>query len=234
MNNATIRLKVEQRLNKLSSKDYDNIQPWQIIEAFNKGVSNWCRRNLHGTNLSKAGDESNKVRIDDLEPLLKEIPLVMYKKDLHYISGTLPADYFEWKRISATAKKDCCEGVKKMMIYLAEEANVDILLRDENKKPDYSWGETFVTRAGGKIKVWTNNDFNIADARLVYYKQPRKIEIAGVSDPYTGTVSLADVECEFKDDLVELFIDECVKIISGSISNINVNQIADNAVEQNN
>ena len=36
MNNATIQLKVQQRLNKLASQDYDNIECWQIVEAFNK------------------------------------------------------------------------------------------------------------------------------------------------------------------------------------------------------
>ena len=37
MNNATIQLKIKQRLNKLDSSDYDNIEAWQLIEAFNKG-----------------------------------------------------------------------------------------------------------------------------------------------------------------------------------------------------
>ena len=34
---STILLKVQERLNKLASNDYDNIQNWQIVEAFNKG-----------------------------------------------------------------------------------------------------------------------------------------------------------------------------------------------------
>ena len=41
MNNGTILLKVQQRLNKLASSDYDNTEPWQIIEAFNKGTVSW-------------------------------------------------------------------------------------------------------------------------------------------------------------------------------------------------
>ena len=43
---STILLKVQERLNKLASNDYDNIQNWQIVEAFNKGQVDWCRRNL--------------------------------------------------------------------------------------------------------------------------------------------------------------------------------------------
>lgn len=233
MTNDTIQIKVKQRINKLASNDYDNIMPWQIVEAFNKGMSAWCRRNLQGTNMSKTGDEASKRRIDDLQILLTDKPLQMVKKDLYYQSPTLPSDYFEWKRISAYANKDCCDN-RKMVIYLAEEANVDELLRDHNKKPSFEWAETFATMLGNKIKIYTNNDFEIEKATLTYYRQPRKIQILGTSDPYTGVVSTAEVECEFKDDLVEIFIDECVKILAGDLEDVTANQIADNSVETNN
>ena len=49
--NATIEIKVKERLNKLSSNDYDNLECWQIIEAFNKAQVEWCRRQLHGYNI---------------------------------------------------------------------------------------------------------------------------------------------------------------------------------------
>lgn len=233
MTNDTIQIKVKQRINKLASNDYDNIMPWQIVEAFNKGMVAWCRRNLMGTNMSKTGDEASKRRIDDLQVLLIDKPLQMVKKDLYYQSPTIPADYLEWKRISAYANKDCCDK-RKMVIYLAEEANVDELLRDYNKKPSFEWGETFATVLGNKIKIYTNNDFDIETAVLTYYRQPRRIQIPGTSDPYTGQVSSTDVECEFKDDLVELFIDECVKILAGDLEDVTANQIADNSVETNN
>jgi hypothetical protein len=120
------------------------------------------------------------------------------------------------------------------MIYLAEEANVDEYLRDYSKKPSFDWAETFATVTGNKIKVYTNNDFEVEEATLIYYRQPRKIQILGTSDPYTGEVSTVNVECEFKDDLVELFIDECVKILAGDLEDVTANQIADNSVETNN
>jgi hypothetical protein len=233
MTNATIQIKVKQRINKLASNDYDNIAPWQIIEAFNKAQVNWCRRNLVGTNMSKTGDEASTRRIDDLQVLLSDKPMQMVKKDLYYQSPLLPEDYFQWKRLSSKAKKDCCDK-RHMMIYLAEEGNVDELLRDHNKKPNFEWAETFATVLGNRIKVYTNNEFELENTVLTYYRQPRKIKITGVSDPYTGTVSTADVECEFKDDLVELFIDECVKILAGDLEDVTANQIADNSVETNN
>jgi hypothetical protein len=234
MTNDTIQLKVKQRINKLASNDYDNIMPWQIIEAFNKAQIDWCRRNLQGTNLSKQGDESSKRRIDDLQILLTEEKLSMVKKETYYISSKLPADYFEFKRVSSKATTDCCPEKRALTVYLTEEANIDLTLKDVNKKPSFPWGETVCTFAGNKLKIYTNGEFDIVDAVLVYYKQPTKIQIKGISDPYTGQVSLVDVECEFKDDLVEILIDECVKILAGDLEDMTANQIAENSVEQNN
>lgn len=233
MNNETILIKVKQRINKLASNDYDNIETWQIIEAFNKGQVDWCRRNLAGTNLQKTGDEANKRRIDDLQVLLTDTKLSMVKKDLFFESTGLPKDYFEWKRVSSKAKSECCEA-RGMVIYLAQEANVDELLRDFNKQPSFDWGETFATINNNKVKIYTNNEFEVVDTYLTYYRQPKRIQILGISDPYTGLISTEEVASEFKDDVVELFIDECVKILAGDLEDLTANQLADKSVEQNN
>lgn len=234
MNNATIQLKIQQRLNKIASNDYDNIECWQIVEAFNKGQVAWCRRNLHGLNVKQTGDEQSKRRIDDLQILLTEEPIGLQKKDLYFESVDLPENYFEWKRISAKGGTDCCDDPKRLMIYLDAEANVDELLRDDIRKPSLPWGETFCTLKGNKIRIYTNNEFDVSSARLSYYRQPLRIEIAGCVDPYTQIQSLVDVECEFKDDIIELFIDEAAKILAGDIESINQQQVASQQVEGNN
>lgn len=235
MDNLTIILKIEERLNKLSSNDYDNIEKWQMVEAFNKAMTDWCRRQLHGTNLKQTGDEQSKRRIDDLQVLLRKEPLEMEKEDCYFGSNNWPKDYFEYKRVGFTGKTECCEK-NKFVTTLVEEANIDIILRDYLKKPSYAWGETIVTLMNNTVKIWTNNEFDIANANLTYYKQPTRIEIQGVSNPYSsdGAVSITDVECEFKDDIIELYIDETVKILSGDIENIASVQIADKSVESNN
>ena len=208
MQNATILLKIQQRLNKLASNDYDNIEPWQIIEAFNKGQVAWCRRQLHGMNTKQEGDEQSKRRIDDLQVILENSPLTLAKRDRFYESTGLPDNYFEWKRISGNATNDCCEKPRPMVIYLAEEANVDELLRDKMKQPSFESGETFCTLHNGKVSIYTNNEFDIPNATLYNYRQPRRIEIIGVTDPYTLTTSTVEVISEFKDDIVSMRVGE--------------------------
>jgi len=234
MNNNIIQLKIKQRLNKLASQDYDNLECWQIVEAFNKGQVSWCRRQLHGMNTKGEGDEQSKRRIDDLQILLTSIDIDFNKRELFVESDPLPENYFEWKRVSANAIDPCCDNPHPMVIYLAEEGNVDTLLRDDNKKPSFSWGETFCTLVNNTIRVYTNDEFTLQDGKLLYYRQPRRIEIQGCVDPYTQQTSTVDIECEFKDDIIELFIDEAVKILAGDLESINQQQIANTQVESNN
>jgi hypothetical protein len=75
MNNTTLQVKFKQRLNKIDSQDYDNVQPWEIAEAYNKAQIEWVRRQLSGTNIRQEGDEMSKRRIDDLEILLTRTQL---------------------------------------------------------------------------------------------------------------------------------------------------------------
>lgn len=235
MNNLTVKLKIQQRLNKLSSNDYSNIQEWQLVEAFNKAHVDWSRRQLVGSNMSKTGDEQTVRRIDDLQVLLVDEEIQMLEKDGFFELSNLPADYFEWKRLSVDAFTDeCCDTKRRMIVYLGEEANLDLLLEDENKKPSFEWGETFCTMRGNTLKLYTNNEFKVGKAMLTYYRQPTRVQFIGVSDPNTGLVPIADVISDFKDDVVEVLIDECVKILSGDIEHYGANQVANNSVESNN
>lgn len=233
MLNTTILIKVRQRLNKLASNDYDNIQDWQVVEAFNKGQVDWCRRNLHGLNVKQEGDEQSTRRIDDLQILLTTEPLNMVDKKTYFESLSLPSDYLQWKRISTKAKTECCDS-RQMVVYLAEQANVDELLRDKNKQPSFEWGETFATFKDNKVQIYTNDKFEVVNTELIYYRQPRRIQIAGITDPYTGLIPPLDIESEFKDDLIELFVDECAKIIAGDIESQLQMQRQQQVVENNN
>jgi hypothetical protein len=131
MLNSTITVKIKERLNKLDSQDYDNIECWQIVEAFNKAQVEWARRQLHGINLTKEGDEGSTRRKDDLQILLLTYQLNIADKEYYY-DGSLPEDYLQWKRVDVFAKKDCCDK-RRMTVYLAEEGNLNQLLRDKAK-----------------------------------------------------------------------------------------------------
>lgn len=233
MNNTLLQLKVKQRLNKLASNDYDNIECWQIVEAFNKGQFDWCRRNLHGTNIVREGDEQSTTRIDDFQILLKTIIIPATDKNDYYETDLLPDNYLRWKRLSVKASNDCCKN-RKMVVYLVENGDIDILLRDSNYKPSFDWAETIATLEGDRIKIYTNNEFEVAEARLTFYRYPISIQVKGCNNPGLNITSTLNVECEFKDDITEVLIDEAVKILAGDIESFNQMQRAQQSVENNN
>lgn len=232
MLNSTLTIKIKQRLNKLDSQDYDNITCWQIVEAFNKAQVEWARRQLHGINLTKEGDEGSTRRKDDLQVLLETFDLNIADKEYYY-TASLPEDYLQWKRVDVITKKGCCDK-RRMMVYLAEEGNLRELLRDKAKQPSFEWGETFATLKGGNINVYTNDEFDIEEEELIYYRQPIKIQINGCIDPYTNLASTTNVECEFKDDIIELLIDESASILAGDIESGNQFSRGTEGAERNN
>lgn len=232
MLNSTITVKIKERLNKLDSQDYDNIECWQIVEAFNKAQVEWARRQLHGINLTKEGDEGSTRRKDDLQILLLTYQLNIADKEYYY-DGGLPEDYLQWKRVDVFAKKNCCDK-RRMTVYLAEEGNLNQLLRDKAKQPNFDWAETFATLKGGDVNIYTNGEFDIERADLIYYRQPIKIQIANCVDPYTGLASPVNVPCEFKDDIIELIIDEAASIIAGDIESGNQFSRGTEGAERNN
>ncbi len=232
MLNSTITIKMKQRLNKLDSNDYDNIECWQIVESFNKAQVEWTRRQLHGINLVKEGDEQSTRRKDDLQILLQTFNLGLVNKEYYYTS-VLPLEYLQWKRVDVYAQKECCDK-RRMTVYLAEEGNLNQLLRDKSKQPNFEWAETFATLKGGNVNIYTNGEFAIQQADLVYYRQPIKIQINGCVDPYTSIQSTAEVQCEFKDDIIELIIDEAVSILAGDIESGNQFSRGSEGAERNN
>jgi hypothetical protein len=232
MLNSTIVIKIKQRLNKLDSQDYDNIECWQIVEAFNKAQVEWSRRQLHGINIVKEGDEQSTRRIDDLQALLITSPITATDEEIAY-SLPIPEDYFQWKRVDVYAKNNCCAD-RRMTVYLAEEANLNQLLRDDAKKPSFEWAETFATIKDNRVYVYTNGQFEISNASLTYYKQPTKIQIQGCVDPYTSVETLIEVPCGFKDDIIEVIIDEAVSILAGDIESGNQFSRGTETAERNN
>jgi hypothetical protein len=232
MQNSVLTIKMKQRLNKLDSQDYDNIECWQIVESFNKAQVEWTRRQLHGINAVREGDEQSTRRKDDLQVLLVTNSLNLFNKE-YYFRGTIPTDYLQWKRVDVYAKKGCCDK-RRMTVYLAEEGNLNQLLRDKAKQPNFEWAETFATLKGNGVNVYTNGEFEVQSTELIYYRQPIKIQIQGCVDPYTGVASVVEVNCEFKDDIIEVIIDEAVAILAGDIESGNQFSRGTETAERNN
>ena len=235
MTNQLLQVKFQQRLNKLSSNDYQNIECWMMAEAFNKAMDAWTPRQLQGINQTKSTAEGSIRSIDKLQIILNQVALTMINQGIYW-ECDVPTDYLEWSRMSASAKiEDCCPA-RKLKIFLGEEADMDLVLLDKNRQPSYEWGETIATVINGKFRIYTNKCFDIVDPSITYYRKPVHIKIEGCTDPDTGLIVPpgGGVECEFSDTVTELLIDEGAAILADDMDNYNKMQVLNQNAERSN
>jgi hypothetical protein len=218
MDNNTLRIKVQERLNKLASQDVDNIESWQIAEAFNKAQLEFTRRQVQGLNPRQTGDEGSKSLVDDLQVLLVGKSLAVTDRGAYVETVPLPGDYLYFKRLSCLSSNKCCPA-RPLTTYLAQEADVDVLLRDEFNKPSFEWGESFCTLQGNRVRIYHNREFEVSNVVLSYYRKPRPISFEDAVDLETGQPT-PNVACEFKDDVAEILIDEAVSILAADMENM--------------
>lgn len=216
---SQISAKIDSRLNKSASGDYDNIWSYQKKEAFNKAINEWVRRQKIGKNQEQEGDEETDTRVDDLQCLLVPQKAISVKdKGLFAQTEKLPTDYLYFKRLTPLVSKNQCSELE-ITSHLKEEANVDIL---KNIMPSLKFEETFHTIIGNKIHIYHNKDFTIDKALLTYYRKPLFYDFKKL-----------DVVVEFKDDVCEIITDEAVKILASDMESGNQKNLAQERGEEN-
>lgn len=232
MDARLVQIKLDERLNKLASEDYDNIECWQKREAVRKATLEWTRRQLHGANAFREGDEETTMRVDDLQPLLTLHKFKMTDKGLYTESELLPENYGWFKSILVYADQGDCVDQLMTDLHHIEEANVPSWLNDSLKSPSFEFRQCFYTLVGNRVRVYTNKEFKVSSVSLTYYRFPIGFDIEGC-EHYDGTQG-KQVDLEFKDDVAELIIDEAASILAGDIEHMNAYQITQQRKETNN
>lgn len=212
---SQVSAKINLRLNKGASADYDNIWSYQKEEAFNKAVNEWVRKQKRGKNQTQEGDEESADRVDDLQVLLKSDNLASRNKGLFNQTNKLPSDYLFFKRLTPFVDKGSCSGVL-IKSHLREEANVDDLIT----MPSFDFEETFHTIINNKIHVYHNKDFSIGRLQLTYYRKPKVYSFKKL-----------DTVLEFNETVCEMIVDEACKILASDIESINQKNLAQERAE---
>jgi hypothetical protein len=213
MDNNTLQIEIKQRLNKLDSKNYDNLEPWVIANAVNRAQLMFVKSRLKQPEIDGA-------TIEDLQPLLKTVPLSGTNFTNFYETGGVPSDYLRRSRLYANIIEEGCDP-KLLRIYFLENSNTSFYQNDKLLGPSKVWAETFATMQENKFIIYTNNLFTIDTPKLTYYRYPQKVEINGSINIETGLNYTADQICEFTDDAVYEIIDIAITTIAGSIESFN-------------
>lgn len=216
--------RIKQRLQKQDTNFNSNFLDEEFEDALNKGVNDWVRRQHHGFNQFKEGDEQSEQRVDDLQILLTDKKISLNNKGVFSEIVKLPIDYRYYKRLTPIVSKNNCKKIS-IKSYFVEESNVDDYLRDWTFQPSFDFEECFHTLIGNKFRVYHNNDFIINEVLLTYYRNPLIISCSKKN---------YDKLWEWKDDVSEQIIDEAVKILSGDIENSSSYELANDRIEKNN
>jgi hypothetical protein len=233
MDARLVNIKLLSRLNKLASGDYDNIECFYKVESVNKAQLEWVRRQIHGINISKEGDEESLQRVDDLQFLLKNKPLnTSNKEDLYVESEQLPEDYGWFKSVYIYGSTEDCKEQLMTDVHQIEEGNALEWLSDWSKSPSFEFRQCFYTLSGNRVKVYTNNEFTVSKLELVYYRKPKEFSLEDCQN-LDGEITKSS-DLEFKDDVCELIIDEAVSILAADIEHISAYQTSSKRKEDNN
>lgn len=225
MTTEEVIIKIKKRVNKDDTDDFDNLSLFSCVEAYNKAQLNVVNYLTGQTNQYKQGSEATFRNVDRLTVLLNKTPqpLNVTKEGSYFYTETFPEQYFKYLSSYSEATNGKC--AKKEILHIpVEEANIHVIKRNHNQNASFEWAEAPITIAESRLKIHTDNKFDILKAYLTYYRYPITIDIAGyVKSDGTNSVT---IDPELPEDVVEMCIDEAVRIIQGDIQNGTGLQIA--------
>lgn len=210
--------KIDQRLNKLSTNEHQQIQLEDKILALNEAQIKLIKQKVDGfSSVSGMGMDSFKKRYEDLQSLVVpygkgELSLAIKNEQLNqwfanihlldpkymfYIDSYVIADKGECKDRKIWINKD-----------LAKHSDLSLLLNNEHYKPSFEYQETFNFLSSDEISIFTDGEFIPKAIYISYMRYPVYIDKAGYTK-FDGTPS-ADQDCELEtyleDELLDLTV----------------------------
>lgn len=210
--------KIDQRLNKLSTNDHQQIQLEDKILALNEAQIKLIKQKVDGfSTVSGLGLDSFKKRYEDLQSLVEgynhqSLTLKVKNKELNqwYASiHDLVPKYMFYIDSYILADKGRCKD-RKIWINreLAKHGDLSLLLTNDHYKPSFEYQETFNFISSDEISVFTDGTFTPSKIYISYMRYPKYIDKVGYIK-LDGTPSV-DQDCELEtyleDELLDLTV----------------------------
>lgn len=221
-------------MNKLGREDNKSLLIENVVIFLNQAQISWIKNKIGQNNLYRAGYESVRKRIDDLQKLKVENKSLTVKKltDTPYptyvTSLTNIPDYMFYITSSSLAKKNECEDI--VSNNLIRTGELKTYFYNDNHKPNFAWRETLTTIGNDNLSIYTD-EFEILKVYLTYLRYPTKIDKTGYIG-FDGSQS-TDQDCELpyyaKQDVVDL----AVKFASQATENFPMSQAAEDRLNKN-
>ena len=233
--------KIDQRLNKLSTNEHQQIQLEDKILALNEAQIKLIKQKIDGMSVANGmGMDSFKKRYEDLQSLvlnynhqpleltLEDAELNQWRANIHQ----LEPKYMFYVDSYVLADKGKCKN-RKIWINrdLAKHGDLQFILNNNHYKPSFEYQETFNLLSSDEINIFTDGTFIPKTINIMYMRYPVYIDKTGYIK-FDGTPS-TDVDCELETYLEDELLDLTVQNLAMYTENQSATQSAAYRIQTN-
>jgi len=211
--------KIDQRLNKLSTNDHQQIQLEDKILALNEAQIKLIKQKVDGISVvSGLGLDAFKKRYEDLQSLVVTydkgvLPLIEADKTLHRWEANIHAldpKYMFYIDSYILADKGRCKN-RKIWINrdLAKHGDLQFILNNTHYNPSFEYQETFNWLSSDAVSVFTDGTFIPSNIYVMYMRYPVYIDKEGYVkfDGTNSTNQDCELETYLEDELLDLTVE---------------------------
>lgn len=210
--------KIDQRLNKLSTNDHQQINLEDKILALNEAQIKLIKQKVDGFSVVNGmGLDAFKKRYEDLQSLVityinQPLTLTILNPELHQWKVSLHLlvpKYMFYIDAYVLADKGVCKD-RKIWINrdLAKHGDLQFILNNDHYKPSFEYQETFNFLSSDEISIFTDGTFTPTKIYISYMRYPQYIDKTGYVR-FDGQPSV-DQDCELEtyleDELLDLTV----------------------------
>jgi len=210
--------KIDQRLNKLSANEHQQIQLEDKILALNEAQIKLIKQKVDGQNtISGLGLDAFKKRYEDLQSLVVnyndgELPLTLKNAELNQWSAyvhLLEPKYMFYVDSYVIASKGLCKD-RKIWINrdLAKHGDLQFCLNNTHYRPSFEYQETFNSISSDEISIFTDGTFTPNNIYISYMRYPQYINKTGyiMLDGEPSFDQNCELETYLEDELLDLTV----------------------------
>lgn len=210
--------KIDQRLNKLSTNEHQQIQLEDKILALNEAQIKLIKQKVDGFSVpSRLGMDSFKKRYEDLQNLIidyinQPLPLIESNPAINQWDADItvlePKYLFYVDSYVLANKGKCKDRILWINEDLSKHGDLSILLNNDHYKPSFEYQETLNAVSSDVMSVYTDGTFTPTTVNIMYLRYPVYINKEGYIQ-FDGTPSVnADSELNdyLEDELLDLTV----------------------------
>ena len=233
--------KIDQKLNKLSTNEHQQINLEDKILALNEAQIKLIKQKVDGQNtVSGLGLDAFKKRYEDLQSLVitynhQPLDLTLLNAELNQWMANihlLVPKYMFYIDSYVLADKGRCTD-RKIWINrdLAKHGDIQFILNNDHYKPSFEYQETFNFISSDEISVFTDGTFTPKQIFVSYMRYPDYINKEGYI-MLDGEPSF-DQNCELETYLEDELLDITVQSLAMYTENMSAVQTAQMRIQTN-